>query len=50
MLDLVRAPHHHDLLAYFIGVDVMDHSLSVKVSKLNWESLECVSLWYMVLD
>ena len=48
MLHLVT-PCHQDFLANFIAVDVMHDLLSVKMSELNWQSLESVTLWHMIL-
>jgi len=39
-----------DLLACFIGVDVLDHPVRVKVDELDRERLKCVTLGYIVLN
>lgn len=38
-----------NLLACFIGVDVLDHPIRVKMDELDRERFECVSLGHIVL-
>jgi hypothetical protein len=41
---------HHNFLTNFILKNMMNHSLCVKMSELNWESLESMIFRYIVLD
>ena len=50
MIDGVIWLDHQNLFANFVLENVMQDSLGVHMSELNWEGLECVSFWYVVFD
>ena len=48
MFNLVWALHHDYVFSNFVIENVVDHSLDVVMSELNWESFESVAFWNMV--
>ena len=50
MPNLVATLQQEDVLAVLVLVDVVDHSLRLKVSELDWEGLESVTFWHVVFN
>lgn len=50
MFYLVRSFEHKNILAHLIIINMINHSFSVVMSKLDWEGLESMSFRHIILD